>query len=40
MLSWAASVGEITRGIERTRIGVEQVKPGSSLSRGKQTVTP
>ncbi|MHB8563825.1 MAG: IS630 family transposase [Acidiferrobacteraceae bacterium] len=35
---WTASVGQIIEKIERARIKMEQIKPGSSLPRGKKKV--
>jgi transposase len=34
---WTASVGKIIEKIERARIKMEQIKPGSTLSRGKRS---
>ena len=34
---WTASVGKIIEKIERARIKMEQIKPGSSLPRGKRS---
>ena len=33
---WTASVGQIIGKIERARIKMEQIKPGSTLPRGKK----
>jgi hypothetical protein len=33
---WTASVGKIIEKIERARIKMEQIKPGSTLPRGKK----
>ena len=34
---WTASVGKIIKKIERARIKMEQIKPGSTLPRGKRS---
>ena len=33
---WTASVGQIIEKIERARLKMEQIKPGSTLPRGKK----
>ena len=36
---WTATVGDIVKKIERARLKMEHIKPGSTLPRGKKTAT-